>query len=301
MPHRALVFLSCGQRPGEKEIAQQIQQMIETDLRPMTCYNAESRQGFDDVMSITEHLARADYYIFIDFRRDDAVPVSVFTHQEFALAHAWHITEMLAFKEVGLPSYGMLGYVLAHPTEFVRETLVAQVRDEIAKRGWNANYSRNLLADRIEFPQQTWAYGDHQAQRNVERICRVIIENRRSDQAALDAIAILDSVSSNGSITRPDRTYLKWAGQQAYQKTIFPQDFGEIDAFAVRVNECGVFLHSANDLYPRRPIVTDPGSYDLKYLLYAQGFPATHFTVTLDYHGVEGSTASLRTNEGFFP
>ena len=258
----------------------------------MKCYNAESRQGFDDVMSITEHLARADYYIFIDFKRDDAVPISVFTHQEFALARAWQITEMLAFKEAGLLAYGMLGYVLAHPTEFVRETLVAQVRDEIARRGWNANYSRNLLADRIEFPSQTWAYGDHQAA-NLERICRIIIENRRSDQAALDTIAILDSVNSNGSITKPDRTYLKWAGQQAYQKTIFPQDFGEIDAFAIRVQEPGVFLHSANDLHPRRPIITHPGSYDLTYLLYAGGFPATHFTVTLDYDGLERSTARL--------
>jgi hypothetical protein len=127
----------------------------------------------------------------------------------------------------------------------------------------------------------------------LERIWRIFIENRRSDQAALDTIAILDSVNANGSITKPDRTFLKWAGQQAYQKTIFPQDYGEIDAFAIRANEPGVFLHSANDLHPRQRIITNPGSYDLKYLLYAHGFPPTHFTVALHYQGPEGSTASL--------
>src|SRR5438552_10159115 len=198
MPHHALVFLSCGQRPGEREIARQIQQMIEADFKPMKCYNADSRQGFDDVMSITEHLARADYYIFIDFKRDDPVPISVFTHQEFALARAWQITEMLAFKELGLHAYGMLSYVLAHPTEFERHTLVKRVRDEIVKRGWNANYSRNLIADRIESLPQPMPYGDHHGT-NLEKIWRICIENRRSNQAPLDTLAILDSVNSNRS------------------------------------------------------------------------------------------------------
>lgn len=221
MPHVAVVFLSCGQRPGERELAREIQQMIEREFRPMKCYNADSRQGFEDMMSITEHLARADYYIFIDFKRDDVVPISVFTHQEFALARGWQITEMLAFQEKGLRSYGMLSYVLAHPTEFERHTLVAQVRTEIARKGWNANYSRNLLADRIE-ASPAMPYGYSNGEVHDEEIWRVFIENRRSDQAAWDTIAILDSVTSNQKVNKPDRTFLKWAGQQAYQKTVIP-------------------------------------------------------------------------------
>src|SRR5262245_36764751 len=102
MPNCAVVFLSCGQRAGERELARDIQQMIEREFKPMRCYNADSIQGFDDVMSITQQLARSDYYLFIDFKRDDPVPISVFTHQEFALASAWRITEMLAFQEEGL-------------------------------------------------------------------------------------------------------------------------------------------------------------------------------------------------------
>jgi len=292
MPHTAVVFLSCGQRQGERELAREIQAMIEREFHPMKCYNADSRQGFEDVMSITEHLARADYYIFVDFKRDDPVAISVFTHQEFALARAWGITEMLAFKEKGLRAYGMLSYVLAHPTEFERHTLVAQVREEIAKKGWNANYSRNLLADRIE-ASSPMPYGDHQGA-NVEEIWRVFIENRRSDQAAWETTAMLDSVTSTESLSKPDRTFLKWAGQQhAYQKTIFPQDYGEIDAFAIRVDRSGVFLHSASDLYPRQAIITAPGSYKLKYLLYAHGFPPTDFSITLKYDGPQKSTATL--------
>ena len=71
------------------------------------------------------------------------------------------------------------------------------------------------------------------------------------------------------------------------------QDYGEIDAFAIRVDGSGVFLHSANDLHPRQAVITDPGCYKLRYLLYAHGFPPTDFTVTLKYDGAKTSTASL--------
>jgi hypothetical protein len=297
MPHSAVVFLSCGQRPGERELAREIQQMIEREFKPMKCYNADSRQGFEDVMSITEHLARSDYYLFIDFKRDDSVPISVFTHQEFALARAWQIEEMLAFQEKGLQekglsSHGMLGYVLAHPTQFERATLVEQVRKEIARKDWNANYSRNLLADRIE-ASPAMRYGYPNGEVHGEEIWRVFIENRRIDQAAWNTIAILDSVTSNETVRKPDRTFLKWAGQQAYQKTVFPQDYGEIDAFAIRVDGSGVFLHSARDLYLLEAIITEPGFYKLKYLLYAPGFPSTDFTIAFKYAGPQRSTASL--------
>jgi hypothetical protein len=133
----ALVFLSCGQRDGEREIAREIKRVIETEFG-MDCYNADSVQGFDDVMCITEHLSKADYYLFIDFKREitkeNPIPISVFAHQEFALARAWGITESIAFQEQGLKSCGILAYVLAHPISFTRENLLEKIREEIDKR-----------------------------------------------------------------------------------------------------------------------------------------------------------------------
>jgi hypothetical protein len=87
--HKSIVFLSCGQRDEEeKDLAKKLQSMI--DRLDMTPYNAASVNDPDDVMSITGYLAKADYYIMIDFKRDfskDKVPLSVFTHQEFAMAY----------------------------------------------------------------------------------------------------------------------------------------------------------------------------------------------------------------------
>ena len=72
--------------------------MIKNDLK-LDCYNADSVHGFDDVMSITDKLAKADYYVMIDFKRKvvgkDKVPLSVFTHQELALARAWKLDRLL--------------------------------------------------------------------------------------------------------------------------------------------------------------------------------------------------------------
>lgn len=289
MSHKALVFLSCGQRNGERELAKDIQKLIEDEFG-LACYNADSRQGFDDVMSITEHLSRADYYLFIDFKREiddrNEIPISVFTHQEFALARAWGITEMLAFKEKDLRSHGILGYVLAHPVEFNRDNLIELVRENITKKGWKANYSRNLVPSELVCTERPVQYSDHHGG-NSEKIWRIKIENRRTDRAAINTIAILDHVydSATRQERRPDTTFLKWSGQAAYQKTIFPNSSAEIDAFALRVNQEGVFLHSDSDVHPRKPIITERGEYSLKYLLYADSFPPVHFTIKVNYQG----------------
>lgn len=286
MSHKALVFLSCGQRGDERLLAAQVQQLIESDEFGLACYNADSRQGFDDVMSITEHLSKADYFLFIDFKRPGKIPISVFTHQEFALARAWGITEMLAFKERGLKSHGMLDYVLAHPVEFDRHKLLDIVRENITSKGWRADYSRNLVASALLCTEQPVQYSDHHGA-NFEKIWRIKIQNRRTDRAAINTIAILDCAcdSTTGKAERPDTTFLKWSGQTVYQKTIFPNDSAEIDAFALRVNQDGLFLHSASDVYPRKPIITVPGEYVLKYMLYADSFPPVRFMIRVDYQG----------------
>lgn len=295
MSHKALVFLSCGQRDDERECATKVQQVIEKDFG-LQCYNADSQQGFDDVMSITKNLSRADYYLFIDFKRDqekDGMPISLFTHQEFALARAWRITEMLAFKEKGLRSYGMLQYVLAHPVEFERPQLEDLVRENIRKKGWKADYSRNLIASTL-VRSELATYRDGHGE-NLEEIWRVTIQNGRTDRAAINTVAILDHVceSATGKAKRPDTTFLKWSGQNIYQRTILPDDSGEIDAFSLRVSQEGVFLHSASDVFPREPIITMHGEYILQYLLYADSSPPRRFKIRLNYQGAPKRQTAL--------
>jgi addiction module HigA family antidote len=56
-----------------------------------------------------------------------------------------------------------------------------------------------------------------------------------------------------------------------------------VDAFAIRVDQEGVFLHSASDVYPRKPIIRSPGTYRLTYLVYAEQFPRMELAIRLRY------------------
>ena len=283
--HKSLVFLSCGQREGERELAKDVENMITQDLK-MDCYNADSVHGFDDVMSITEKLAIADYYIMIDFARDDGLPLSVFTHQEFALARAWGLDRMLVFQEEPLVSHGMLAYVLAHPIKFTRDNLVDIVRQAICDQKWEKTYSRNLLASEITPLRELVTYGDHAGQHS-EQIWHLTVQNNRTDRAAINTIGILDLIHNcrtGEDIDSPDRSYLKWAYQKdGYLHTILPRDHAMLDAFAIRMNEAGVFLHSRRDYYPNRPIITDPGEYIFTYNVYSANFPLLRVPVRVNY------------------
>lgn len=108
--------------------------------------------------------------------------------------------------------------------------------------------------------------------------------------AALRAVCILDRVEAIGQQAQalPDRAHLKWAAQlQSYERTILPQDFGDVDVFAVREKEPGIFLHSLRDTY-REPVVTRDGSYRFHYKVFAEGFPLLAFAVEVQLD--EGET-----------
>jgi len=287
---KALVFLSCGQREGERNVAKQVEAVITQELG-MDCYNAESVNGFDDVMFITDMLARADYYVFIDLHRrgdSDDPPISVFTHQEFALARAWGLDKMLAFQEEGLKSHGILHYVLAHPVSFNdRDGLPRLVAEEIRRSKWDPYYSRNLVARGSSKPKDVNYIDGGKAWK--EWVWYLGVDNLRKDRPAVDTIAVLHSLRRRGEADlgkSPDKAYLKWAGtSMGYKQTILPEDAGSLDLLATRVNQQGVFLHSARDVFPRRPIIQTTGEYVFTYRFFAQGFPILTVDVLVELLG----------------
>lgn len=288
MHHKAMVFVSCGQRGKEADLAKQIQETIKA--KNFACFNADTLQSFDDVPDIIEHLSYADYYLFIDFKRTidetNIVPISVFTHQELALARFFRIPNILAFREEGLKAYGLSEYLLIHPKTFNRENLVSTVSDAIdkmvAEKKWDPYFSRNLVVQGIKK-----ANGGAVVSYNgiYEKIWHITVENRRSDRAACNATVIVESIRKDGSEVdiNTDRAYLKWAKQSSYSITIFPKSNATFDAFATRVNERGIFLHSCIDITPRKPVLEENGTYELTYLIYAESFQPVREKIKITY------------------
>lgn len=280
------VFLSCGQAsPEEKEIAFQIKTILETEY-DLKCYVACHVMSLSDIMIITDELKSSDYYIFIDFLRNvekpTDIPVSIFSHQELALAHHVGFENIIAFQQKGTPREGFIKYVLSNPEPFVNKSdLIEALKKIVKEKEWRKEYSRNLTVEDNGFvgPLQ---YGDHTGT-NWERVYQVRVLNGRPDSAAVHTVCILDYIKdSRGQRTDSgDRSYLKWAGQQGYERTILPKDYGVIDLVAIKASAPGMYLHSLCDFHPRQPIILENGEYELNYKLFSQGFPMVNFGVLL--------------------
>ena len=234
------VFISCGQRPlRERDTANRIKQLLK-DKFGLDSYVAVNIQGFNDIMRITDELRHADYYLFIDFLRHDPddLPFSLFTHQELAVAHNLGFTDMIALREKGTPIEGFLRYIQSNPIEFDNdEDLMKKVEGLVREREWSRNYSRNLVLTNISERIGPFFYGDHTGAHN-QFIWHARIENRRPDVAAVNTLCVLDSIDSKERrVENPDRSNLKWARQQGYERTILPLDYGLIDIISIREDE----------------------------------------------------------------
>jgi hypothetical protein len=280
------VFLSCGQSSqSEKDIALQIKKTLEQE-HGLNCYIAFKVQSLSDIMIITEELKSSDYYIFVDFIRKTNkptdIPISLFTHQELALAHHVGFGNIIAFQQEGAPLEGFIKYVLSNPEKFnSKDDLINKIKVLVKERGWTSEFSRNLIVEDNGFVGPL-PYGDHTGT-NWERVYQVKISNWRPDIAAIRTVCILDFIKQMDGVKfdSPDRSYLKWAGQQGYERTILPKDNGYIDLFAIRASAPGIYLHSLCDVHPRHPIIPANGKYELNYKLFSEGFPMLNFAVEL--------------------
>ena len=281
------VFISCGQRPPERDTADKIAQMLKRKFG-LDYYLAFKVQGLNDIMKITEELKSSDYYLFVDFlrRNGDGLPCSLFTHQELALAHHVGFKDIIALQEEGLKPEGFLKYVQANPEHFKNEDeLLNKIEQLVEERKWSKDFSRNLVLESVRFFDLPITYADQTGQ-HLELEWQARIGNRRPDVAAVNSLCILDSIKPQDGSEQPsqDRSCLKWAGGlQAYQKTILPLDHGIIDVLSVHADEQGLFLHSQSDLRPRTPIAVEEGEYILKYKVYSEGFPLLPFSIRINY------------------
>ncbi len=281
------VFISSGQKTREERaIIKEISQLLKKTFK-LDTYVAFTLQGLNDVMKIMEELKKADYFLFIDFYRDKdkGIPISIFTHQELALACHVGFKEILAFQQEGAPSVGILPYIQANPVKFSTTTeLKNKIKEMVEERKWSKTYSRNLQLEKIDGPYGHMQYIDHTGQ-TIEYIWHARIINNRSDTSIVNAVCVLDTIvlPDKSVINSPDRSPLKWARQHnQYQGTILPLDFESIDVCAIRANQQGLFMHSSLDQTPRSPVCIKDGKYTLNYKVFAQEFPMLRFALDID-------------------
>jgi len=288
------VFISCGQATEEeRRVASNLKAWLKGEGFDDP-YMAIETQSIQDVNSaIIGSLKAADYYIFIDYAREqigadpNGDPIyrgSLFTHQELAIAYVLQFERVIYLQEERVQLEGIGKYLLSNARKFKSKAEVPElVKREFSEREWKSDYSRHLIPADLTHAG-AWQYSDHTGTYN-HHIWHISISNLRHDIAAFDAVARLNEIihPDGEKSNSQDRNFLKWAGKiQAYSATILPRDAAKFDLLAIdHRDNTRVFLHSEEDRPPRQPVIDGPGHYTLRYQVFSKGFPLLEFDVSV--------------------
>ncbi len=316
------MFVSCGQRPGEKEVAGKIGTLLEK--RGFDVYVAIDAQTILDINGgIIRELKSSDCYLFVNFCRekvDGGYRGSLFSNQELAIAYALDFDRILVVNQQGILPEGMLRYIGVNTETFVDfGDCCAVVERALSRSKWTTDYSRRLKAEHLRFSDGLIKYGNL-----VGLFLYVDIQNHRPDIAALDATARLSEFGHVGDPLQPChiRAPLKATGRTGHSHTIFPKSHEAFDLLCVgtslephllnhlapplsgalvgiapTLEPSNVFLNTALDVAGAHPLPITLGVWLLRYEFFAIGFPVLSVTVELTLESWNSPTARVITQD----
>jgi hypothetical protein len=243
---RARVFISCGQARDTDEqstayaIADRLEQL---GFEPYVAVQEQTLKGLTE--NIFDQLARSEYYIFIDFKREEIAntspPVhrgSLFSHQELALA-AYLRIPVLAFQESGVNQMdGIMRFLQTNATPFTdRHLLASVIADQVNERRWSPHWRNELELDRdpTQFSDATRVErapgGEPRYYQG--RFFHIDVRNRHINKAATNCYVYLAKACNiDTSEEIPLRTIeFKWAGYMLPNAHILPKQSRRFDAF----------------------------------------------------------------------
>ncbi|HMB84510.1 MAG TPA: hypothetical protein VKI40_10730 [Terriglobales bacterium] len=320
---KSRVFISCGQRASEKEIAVKLGDLLVS--RGFDVYVAISVQTILEINArIIRELKNSDCFLFVNFRREKIngkYRGSLFSNQELAIAYSLGFERILVINQDGILPEGILAYIGVNTETFTdSDNCYAVVEKALDRAGWTPQYSRRLRADRLRWSADIIRYGNLQG-----RFLYLDILNNRPDIAALETTARLSEIGKTGEALKssPIRSPLKATGRPGFSHTIFPKSYEAFDLFCVgaysdpnqlvlyspplsgapdigrpvKVNGPGVFLNSAYDVLaaPRLPITL--GTWQLRYDFFAIDFPVLSVLIELSLVDWEQPKATILTQD----
>lgn len=303
---KSKIFLSCGQRPGEKAVALKLGKLLEN--RGFDVYIAIDVQTILEINAgIIHELKDSDYYLFVNFVRepvDGGHRGSLFSNQELAIAYALGFERILVINQDGIRPEGMLAYIGVNSETFHDFGDCCDVVERALDRSrWTNDYSRRLRAGTLRFSDEMIAYGGL-----AGRFLYLDIRNNRPDIAALEATAKLTELSCAAPPAWQRsriRSPLKATGRPGFSHTIFPRSHEAFDLLCVgsfsrpdlqwqvpalsgalvpsptAYEEPGVFLNSALDVVGSQRLPLALGVWHLRYQFFAIGFPILQVQIEL--------------------
>ncbi len=301
MNEGARVFISCGQATEEeRDIAAAIAgRFKESGYEPYVAVEQQNLQGL--TASIFQELRNAEYFVFVDFRREE-LPTSdgtrkfrgsLFSHQELAIA-TYREVQAVVLRESGVELSGISRYIQENATQFtVREHLPAIVSDEVRRRGWDPHW-RDELSLSDEHPYYDEAQRIWHGQRYPTRSWHIPVMNRHKTKAAINCYAHLsDIVDLTSNQPVPVETIeVKWSGSTIPSALIPPKRRRSIDAFHVedwtrirRAESRRIGFNFFADWSGAYPQLEASREYELTYSVISENFPLVTGTFKVEFPG----------------
>lgn len=291
---KARVFLSCGQRPKEKDIAMKVKEAMENlGYDVYVAVEQHTPEGFKE--NIYRHLENSEYFLFIDFRREKLTNKgketvyrgSLFSNQELAIASYLGL-DILGFQEEGVEDHsGIMQFVMVNPTKFkVRKEVEDVVIDEVSSH-WRTGWQRRM--DVLLSKQ----YSNVEKYAGVEKPglwFHLVVKNLHKSKQALNCTGFVVEVKDEkGKDLTPNLSELKWKGITIGHQVVIPQNMErKLDAFHI-FKDCPEDIILGVNLYlidstavVENYTLKGPGRFSVKYRVYSDAFSPADLTVFID-------------------
>lgn len=290
---KAKIFVSCGQRTEEeKELSRRLQSRLEE--LGFDVYVATNVQSLRDLTEgIFANIKDSEYYIFIDFKRENCndgntsfYRGSLFTHQELALAKLLGL-EVISFQEEGIRREGMADFIGLNPSVFTdKKSLVDNVLVKAKEQKWRSDWKNQLI---LESSKTGYVRATHIPLQRVGRWFHIAVRNLHKEKMAHHCAGYLEKIVNLGTsrdVTPESLVEFKWRDVTTQNVPIPPLKSRHLDAFYV-------FEDQPNIVYPAiNPFIADsmevlytlrgPGKYEVTFAVFSDDFQPARETFILE-------------------
>ncbi|MDP3063185.1 MAG: hypothetical protein Q8O40_08265 [Chloroflexota bacterium] len=236
---KAKVFISCGQRTdAERATAAAIEkELVALGFETYVAVQRQTLEGLKD--SIFAHLSDSEYFLFVDFRREQLPdPIlfrgSLFSHQELAVASYLDL-RFMGFQQSGVKREGVLSFLQGNCLPFSDPTeLPALVQSQAVKLGWRPDWKNALQITRQPSEHHDPHIGDSGGP--LARYFHLKVTNLNKYKPAVGCRAYIGDITRLGASMEGDwiaglgAVELKWGGYVFPEVILPPSRSRDIDA-----------------------------------------------------------------------
>lgn len=270
---KAKVFISCGQKTDEeKKIGAELVSYFEKNgFEPFFAEGVHSYLGL--TQSIYKNLRTSEYFVCINFEREDSEYGSLFVQQELAIA-SYQQLPLIAFHKPGVKLGGVAKYLHVNSIEFNNFHDIMLALDPVRKT-WDPQ-SKNQF--RLTYGNEHLNVAIQNQNNILSNWYHIIVENLSSLFTAKNCYAYIESIHDvkNKKKVFGENEYkneLVWAGTGRVAVNIPYKAKRDIDAlYTIHGTNQWIFQEPNTSTIYRYPQLAD-GHYKIVYAIHSDNLP----------------------------